>query len=233
MPSTSSTATAAKIWLLLRPCGQHHGNCHLSLPTRTPKVALPFWLYSWALLNCWNARLPRCTLHRRSAHGHPLGPLRGLGSLQALATLLPGCQPTPRAQCPPQRGSLPPGGYSLGSVHLLIAGIALSYLFIALRSLSYSGRSLTVPSLRHTVPAQCFDSSFPDFYFTHHGNALNLLCSARSRLFYPPSLSNGVGSLQVSCLLCRCNRFTSRHPSSPGSRPNKTSDSFSPSPSKH
>ena len=38
------------------------------------------------------------------------------------------------------------------------------------------------------------------FYFTHHGNALNLLRSARSRLFYPPSLSNGVAhSKSVAC----------------------------------
>ena len=90
---------------------------------------LTLWLYSWALVNCWT---------RVYLGVHYIGDLT-VGTLWGLFTgwmvyrlwlrYCPGI--AERRKRYTELANFTPGGYSIGSVHLLISGIALSYLYIA------------------------------------------------------------------------------------------------------
>ena len=103
----------------------------LSLLVRQKSLSL--WLYSWALLNCWTRVYLGVHYIGDLLTGTLWGLFVGWVVFKLWLRYCPGV--SLRRERNALRMQFTAGGYSLGSVHLLIAGIALSYLFIALRSL--------------------------------------------------------------------------------------------------
>lgn len=94
---------------------------------------LTVWLYSWALLNCWT----RVYLGVHYVGDLTAGTLWGLFIGWIIYKLwlryCPGI--SERSKRYTGQGNMTSGGYTIGSVHLLISGILLTYLYIAFVSL--------------------------------------------------------------------------------------------------
>lgn len=97
---------------------------------------LTAWLYSWALLNCWT----RVYLGVHYVGDLLVGTLWGLFVGWIIFRLwlryCPGV--LERRTLSRNNTRLTTGGYSLGSVHLLTAGIVITYLYVALRALQFT-----------------------------------------------------------------------------------------------
>lgn len=94
---------------------------------------LTIFLYSWALLSCWT----RAYLGVHYVGDLLVGTLWGIFVGWAIFKLwlkyTPGM--IEKRQLIGQRANFTAGGYSIGSVHLLISGLAVTYLFIAFKAL--------------------------------------------------------------------------------------------------
>lgn len=96
---------------------------------------LTLWLYSWALLNCWS----RVYLGVHYMGDLAAGTLWGILVGWAVCKLSLRYFPTfaSRRKSFATRPNFSQGGYSIGSLHLLIAGLGVSYLYIAFHAMFF------------------------------------------------------------------------------------------------
>lgn len=97
---------------------------------------LTYWLYSWALLNCWT----RVYLGVHYVGDLLVGSAWGIFVGWLVWRLCKSHSTTLKARrtqfaCRPDFTS---GGYSIGTVHLFISGIALTYLAIAIKAFTFN-----------------------------------------------------------------------------------------------
>lgn len=97
---------------------------------------LTWWLASWALLNCWS----RVYLGVHYVGDLTVGVLWGLAVGWGIYSLMRRYTPAliARQQTYGARPNFTRAGYSTASLHLLIAGLGLSYLYAALRAFFFA-----------------------------------------------------------------------------------------------
>lgn len=108
---------------------------------------LAWWLGSWAAINCWTRVYLGMHYVGDILVGCLWGGFVGWGIYKLWQRYSPGCRLRPDAAPQAKVGAPAPdaetsagmlrtrGGYSLASVHLLIASVALTYLYISFRAL--------------------------------------------------------------------------------------------------
>lgn len=95
--------------------------------------SLTLWLLSWSLLNCWTRVYLGVHYVGDLTVGILWGVVVGWSVYRLLLRVQPSIAPCPQGSSPDS--SLTSAGYSIPSIHLFISGIAITYLYIAFRSL--------------------------------------------------------------------------------------------------
>lgn len=103
----------------------------LSFLIRNRSITL--WLLSWSLLNCWTRVYLGVHYIGDLTVGILWGIIVGWLAYRLLLKVQPSIAPCPQGI--PPRDGFTIAGYSITSIHLFISGIAITYLYIAFRSL--------------------------------------------------------------------------------------------------
>lgn len=99
---------------------------------------LTYWLYSWAALNCWTRAYLGVHYVGDLTVGCIWGGLVGWGVYKLWLRFMPRSQRQRMALGSARPASFTATGYSIGSVHLLISALAVTYIFIAFKAVFFS-----------------------------------------------------------------------------------------------